>query len=186
VHAIEDLARHEAGDLELAIEGIDLREIVRNVVADLKQLAEVRGISINTEYRTDDVVVAGDPKRLAQMIHHLVANAIQHEINGGRANIVLGDCDKDYVTIHITNPGTAIAEETLTRLHHLFAPDATDPALSPGQGVGLPLVATLLRLHQGTVDIDSNDEIGTSVRLKLPRLTTTIETETNDARSTFA
>jgi signal transduction histidine kinase len=170
VHAIEDLARYEANDLELSIEGVDLRLVLQSAVADLKELAEHRDIEMSFSCRTDDVMVAGDAKRLSQMIYHLIANAVQHETFGGEVEVFLGNCDEHYVAAEIANRNAVMDVDTLSRLRTLFSPANDDTQLRPGQGVGMPLVATLLKLHQGLIKITSNDETGTVVEVRLPRV----------------
>jgi signal transduction histidine kinase len=114
---------------------------------------------------------AWDPDRLAQVVSNLVGNAVQHGVPPVDV-IVTGD--NLAVTIEIRNAGSAIPTELIPLLFDPFrrgsARGRNQNGKSAGLGLGLFICKMVVAAHGGTIDLRSAPEVGTTVRVTLPRL----------------
>lgn len=110
-----------------------------------------------------------DPDRLLQVLSNLIGNAGQHGTDGAPIAVKLDGRDAEVVVLDVHNQGT-VAESVVP---HLF-----DPLRSAGHrrrdhtaglGLGLFIVRELVRAHNGTVSVSSNDTSGTTFTVRLPR-----------------
>ncbi len=103
-----------------------------------------------------------DPAQLKQVFVNLVKNAMQAMSKGGRLTLASGSTP-DGVWVSVSDTGTGIAPERLTRI---FEPFYTTK--QKGSGLGLMIVQRIVRDHGGRIELDSREGKGTTFRLWLP------------------
>lgn len=161
-----DFARARRGHA-LAIEpaDVDLAELARRVAAEFEVGEEPAAIELSW---SGDVTLRADPGRLMQALSNLVGNARQHGA-GGPIRVRVTGLD-DAVTLEVANGGPPISEELLPRLFEPFLRGAGAPGVRSGSvGLGLYIVAEIVRAHRGTVGVTSTTEHGTTFTVRLPR-----------------
>jgi PAS domain S-box-containing protein len=160
------LAGVDAGKLTLHLEDVDLAELVADAVDACGRSADRKRIALSID--TDDVHVRGDRARLAQLMDNLLSNAIKFTRDGGRVEVT-GREDESHAIIEIRDTGIGIPADEIPRLFTRFyrATSATEHAI-PGTGLGLAIVKSIADAHHGAVEIDSNPDVGTTMRLLLP------------------
>jgi signal transduction histidine kinase len=169
---VGDVARLKHGILQIEIERVDLDPLVRGAVEALRPEADRKGQRIDVDLGLGGgaLVVNGDADRLEQIVTNLVVNAIKYTPSGGSI-LVAVEADGAEAVLRVSDTGLGIAPEHLERIFESFTrvvPAHGDPG---GMGLGLSLVASLVRLHGGTIRARS-DGPGTGsefeVRLPLP------------------
>ncbi len=163
-----DLAKIEAGKMELRETDINLDTAVHAVLAMTKERAHMQGVSVAWRVPPDPILLRVDEIKLKQSLINVVANAIKFTPAHGR--IVLDAASTpDAVDIRVIDTGIGIKPEDI---HKVFEPytqiDSAVASLHRGTGLGMPLCLALMQLHGGTVLIESAVGFGTTVTLRLP------------------
>lgn len=146
----------------------DLDQIVDEAVVADSQRISALGIDVERRDGGDMPKLYCDRSRISAVLRNLIANAIQAMAEGGTltiaSNLLIGDKDSS-VTVSVSDTGTGIASEDLERVTEPFF-----TTRAKGTGLGLAIVKRIIGQHGGTMEIDSNQGQGTTVRLTLPTL----------------
>ena len=116
----------------------------------------------------EPVIVLGDAARLHQVLTNLLANARVHTSPGTVVTTRL-DSDGTHAALSVCDNGPGIPERLQSEVFERFARGANARgAESPGAGLGLAIVRTIVEAHGGTVSIRSVEGAGTTVQVELP------------------
>ncbi|HLX33999.1 MAG TPA: response regulator [Candidatus Limnocylindrales bacterium] len=166
INEVLDLARVEAGRLELKVMPFDLGELLGQVAATMQPLAERKSISIVSQVPADGSTV-GDPARIRQIAFNLLSNAIKFTNPGGTVRLSAEiDEGEARITVADTGPGIAIGDQV--RIFEAFE-QVGDGAGSEGTGLGLALSQRLAEAHGGHIDVESELGRGSTFTVHLPR-----------------
>ncbi|MCD6360791.1 MAG: GAF domain-containing sensor histidine kinase [Armatimonadetes bacterium] len=151
-------------------EPLDMREVVERAVKPLTLVAEDAGVTLKHEPQGDMPPVVADEKQIYNAIYNLVNNAIQACEEGDSVTIYTsaipdgewpeGSC----ALIQVADTGSGIPQEVLDKL---FTDDAvsTKPG---GTGLGTRIIGDVVRAHNGTISVDSEVGVGTTMTIRLP------------------
>ena len=168
-----DLARIEAGRLELQVQPLDLQQLLDDVRGLLEPLAKRRGLAFVLDSSAPPRTrVTGDVLRLRQILLNLLGNAIKFTHQGEvKLRVRVGE-DGKGLEFDISDTGPGISPEQRKRLFRRFeqADGARTAARYGGSGLGLAICHELTMAMGGSIDVDSTPGSGTcfSVRLPLP------------------
>ncbi|MBB4864433.1 two-component system sensor histidine kinase EvgS/two-component system response regulator EvgA [Pseudomonas nitritireducens] len=166
------LSRAKTGRLQLALEIIDLRELVTRAVADFREQAVAKGLTLEVDTaQALSREVWCDPLRVRQILANLLGNAVKFTEVGeisvrlvarGQGNGLVG------VELTVTDSGVGIAEDEQAVLFEPFV-YSLDPQRirRGGSGLGLALCRSLAELMGGQISVSSRPGIGTQIRLGL-------------------
>lgn len=167
---ILDLSKVEAGRLELTLEPIELKELINGSVQLMAPMAEKRGVKLVTDLGRSPLSLVADRRRLRQMVMNVVSNAIKFTLAGGTVMITAHQAQGNIV-IDIADSGIGMTPDQIEIALQPFGQVPTDsPYAQPGTGLGLPIVASLVELHGGRLDIHSTPNVGTTVTMTLPKV----------------
>ncbi|HUK94622.1 MAG TPA: HAMP domain-containing sensor histidine kinase [Gaiellaceae bacterium] len=161
------LAQIDAGKLVIEVDTVDLNQIVEECVETSSPAADVRGIRLGAHL--DPVPeIQGDRARLAQVLDNLVSNAVKFTPRGGRVDVRLRT-DRDAVVLEVKDTGLGIPADEQAQLFDRFfrSSTATQNAI-PGTGLGLTITKAIVERHGGLIAVDSAENVGTTVRVRLP------------------
>ncbi|CAN5774119.1 hypothetical protein BH11MYX3_BH11MYX3_01450 [soil metagenome] len=145
-----DVARFNAGKLELRREPVALASIVEEAVTQSQNAIAQRRHTIIVKGAPEPVIVHGDPVRLIQVICNLLNNAANYTDAGGKLVVSWGaETGRGY--IRVTDNGRGIPTEILPRVFDMFVQERVTSDGAGGLGLGLGLVRRLVELHGGTV-----------------------------------
>ncbi|KAF1695770.1 hybrid sensor histidine kinase/response regulator [Pseudoxanthomonas jiangsuensis] len=165
-----DLARIEAGKLELDDQPFELRALVREVAALMAPVAEQRGLAFHVRVAADAPDgLRGDPVRIRQILLNLLGNAVKFTDRGEVAlDAAAGAAGGGVFIVRDTGPG--LNEEQKLRLFRRFeqADGARTTARYGGSGLGLAICQELAVAMGGHVEVDSLPGRGTAFRVELP------------------
>jgi PAS domain S-box-containing protein len=153
------------GSLPVAVEEIDLDQLVRGVVAELQAAHRRRAIELCA---SGNLRGRWDPGRIAQLLSNLAANALWHGGRESPVRVALAGEGED-VLLSVSNCGPVIPAELVDRLFEPFQ-QGTDSSGNQrrGLGLGLFIVREIVRAHGGTIDVRSCDDL-TTFAVTLPR-----------------
>lgn len=165
---ILDMAKIEAGKLELKFESLNVSDVVDECVQIMTDRARRGGVALDVT--ANGTTCIADRRALKQIVLNVLSNAVKFTPAGGRIEIEDRACD-DCIRITVADTGIGIAPEDLPRLGNPFEQVCADPTLSKkGTGLGLALVRALAEKHGGKLAIESRLHCGTTVTVELPRL----------------
>ncbi|UEM02440.1 HAMP domain-containing histidine kinase [Skermanella rosea] len=166
---ILDLAKLDAGKLELREEAVALDKLVAEAIRDMRVASHAAGVTVDLTSAGVDARVLGDPLRLRQVLDNLLSNAIKFTPRGGRIEVALERLADGRTVVTISDTGVGIPAEDLARVFLPFEQiDSRRARQVQGTGLGLPLVRQLVERHGGTVRMSSQPGIGTEVLVELP------------------
>ena len=168
-----DVSRVTLGKIILKRQAIDLREVVERCLSDLGMgaLAEEKGLDLAV--RSQSLVVHGDPVRLEQVICNLLQNAIKYTPRGGLLSLTL-EADRSEAVVRVCDTGVGLSPEMLSTIFEPFAQvESSRQRSEGGLGLGLPLVRSLVAMHGGRVEAQSDGPgCGSEFIVRLPLLKT--------------
>jgi len=171
VDDVFDLAKLDAGALQLQLEPVEIAEFLGAAVTDYLPVARAAGVDLLLSVEADGAVEAvADRGRLRQAVDNLLSNAIKYTQVGGHAEVVLGRRG-DVVLLEVRDDGIGVADDELPRLfERMFRGTNALEARIPGTGLGLALTKELVEEFGGVVSARANVPHGLVVRLELPAL----------------
>ncbi len=150
----------------------NIKELITETITLLKNSKEYpSNLYIDTSFENNGITINGDPKQIKQVIWNLCLNSIHAMNKGGRMTISVNPLypplvkggEEGFVEIIIKDTGTGISE---TDLQKVFDPFFTTK--EEGTGLGLSTVQKILEGHNGSINIESKEGYGTTVKITLP------------------
>ena len=168
VEELLDFGRIQSGRMVLIKEKIDIVAEFDETVYMLKERAVEDGIHLL--YDDPDVMfppIYGDRNRLKQVFLNILDNALKYTPKGGvvAAQVLYSKDDPDVIKIVVTDSGCGIPAEDLPKVKEKFY--KANQKVS-GSGIGLAVADEIMNLHNGSLDIESGEGVGTTVTLTFP------------------
>ena len=164
---ILDMARLEAGRIEIDREPIPVDEVVAETIAAYRHEAEHSGISMVKE-TAPDLTLFADRQAVRQVLFNLVSNALKFTPEGGLIRIEAAR-RRDGVVLAVGDTGIGIPQPALGKLGRPFEQVQSQLTRSHnGSGLGLAISRSLVALHGGEMDIVSEEGVGTTVAAYFP------------------
>lgn len=165
INDVLDLAKVEAGRLDISLERVELSSAVLESVAGIRPLADRKSIAISSAIAP--MIVEVDRGRLRQILYNLLSNAIKFTPDGGRISIEASRRD-DEIALVVSDTGVGIAPEDLTEVFEEFRQVGDIAARQPGTGLGLALSRRLVEAHGGRIEVESTVGVGSRFTVVLP------------------
>ncbi|MFA5775510.1 MAG: HAMP domain-containing sensor histidine kinase, partial [Ilumatobacteraceae bacterium] len=173
---IENMMQISRTDFEhvpLVLSTVDVGHLLGDAISSLQLSAEDGGVSITIrlESPAGDLIIDGDVNQLEQVFVNLLSNAIKFTPRDGSVTLVArrNHAEGDYVEVKVIDTGIGIpAKEFPNVFQRFFRASTATSASIPGFGIGLSLVQSIVREHNGTVTFDSTEGVGTTFTVKLP------------------
>jgi signal transduction histidine kinase len=160
-----DISEAEVGAMRLTRERLALAEIVRDAVNLYADVAEDKGVALESDGAAD-VCVFADPNRMRQVVANLLDNAIKYTPAGGRVEVRTRRDGADAV-LTVRDTGVGIPALELPRIwERLYRGDASRS--ERGLGLGLSLVKAIVAAHGGRVEATSVPGQGSAFIVRLP------------------
>jgi signal transduction histidine kinase/CheY-like chemotaxis protein/HAMP domain-containing protein len=166
VNDLLDVARVEAGQLEIQRRPISVAEAVREVAALMAPQFADRDQELVVDIAPALPVALADPARVRQIVTNLLTNAHLYTGEGGKVTVRVG-ASGDFVLLAVSDQGRGMSHEQVDKAFDRFF--RADGSRGTGTGLGLSIVQSLVELHEGSIDISSEVGSGTTVTVRLPR-----------------
>jgi signal transduction histidine kinase len=151
-----DVSRVTRGLVELMTEPLDVGAVLHEAVEQVTPLIQARRHELVLHLPPAGATVAGDRKRLVQVVANLLGNAAKYTPEAGRLEVAASVDAGQRLCINVLDNGIGMAPELAARAFELFAQaERSSDRSSGGLGLGLALVKSLVELHGGTVSCDS-------------------------------
>jgi len=171
INDILDLAKIEAGKVELNFEPTDCRGVIEEAVATLRPAAEAKGLALEVAAPVEKVVLRTDRRALSQIVLNLLNNAIKFTAQGGvRVTLALREADgASLVECAVQDTGSGIRQEDQEKLFAAYSQVDAATRSQEGTGLGLYLCRKLADLLGGTIACRSEFGSGSTFTLRLPQ-----------------
>jgi signal transduction histidine kinase len=133
---------------------VDLVPVVGSAIEMTASSAHERGVELRLQGTEDPAPLSGDPVRLLQVVWNLLSNAIKFTPRGGAIDVRL-ERDGGNVRLSVIDTGAGIAADFLPHVFELYRQAVPTKEHLPGLGIGLAIVAQIVKLHGGTVCAES-------------------------------
>ena len=168
VDDLQRLASAEAAALQLSLVPCDLAVTVGVAADSLADSFDAAGITVRRHLR--QVLVLGDPLRMHEIATNLLTNAMKFTPAGGSVSLETGQ-DRDpalgLAMLKVSDTGVGIPADELPLVSQRFFRGQRSAGIA-GSGIGLTIVAELVRGHHGSLQVTSGPEAGTAVTVRLP------------------
>lgn len=176
VNELLDLSKLDSGQLKLKVSEQDPTQLIRTLVYSFSSTAEQRNIKVEFQDNSKKDLLFFDHDALVKIINNLMSNAIKYTADGGRVMVELSDTVKsdlraeDELKIEVRDSGIGISSEHMDKIFDRFyQAESGYTRKYEGTGVGLALARELVLLHSGSIEVENNDDVGTTFIVRLPK-----------------
>ncbi len=168
INDVLDIAKIEAGKVELYVEDVNINQIISQVNTMLKPTYEKKNLKLEMQKFDKDKVIRVDRLRFKEILFNLLSNAVKYTKSGGVKLEILENED-DWV-INIIDTGIGIAKEDSDIIFKEFKRVKSEYTNSiEGTGLGLPLTKKFIELHGGNISFTSEFGKGSTFSFTIPK-----------------
>jgi signal transduction histidine kinase len=169
INDLLDLARIEAGKMELKAMRISLGGLVYEIVETLRPIATERSITLKAMAPELWVLVWADRDKITQVLMNLIGNAIKFTPPQGRVVVSTIRNGKEWVQVSVEDTGPGISAQEKEKIFDKFYQVAGEEKQKPkGTGLGLAISKSLVELHGGKIWVESEPGRGSTFSFTLP------------------
>ena len=180
INQLLDLSKLEAGSMTLRVRRGNLVSFLRRLVATFASRAERQHIDLQFDAEQGTIDLYFEPDKLEKVVTNLLSNAFKFTPEGGTIRVEVarraGEAGS-YVEVVIGDTGRGIPADELSYIFDRFTSvnlrfhqiDSSSTREHEGTGIGLALVKELVTLHGGTVQVESEEGVGTTFIVRLPQ-----------------
>ena len=165
-----ELSNFDSNSIKLKKGAFVIEDIINNCILKLKVTADQKKQKITTHFSAPQITAYIDKDKIEQVFLNILSNAIKYSSEAGVIDIDLRHGETEEVfDIVITDSGIGIPEEDLDRIFERFyRVDKARTRAHGGTGLGLSIAKEIVETHQGTIMIESENNVGTKVTITLP------------------
>ena len=161
-----ELSTLENQDAPLHYESFSMSELVQDVSQKFRLEAENKGLILSAAISTQPAFVRADIGLIQRVLENLIENAIKYTPEGGRvsASLIIGE---QTITTQIADTGQGISDEDMPHIFERFYRVEKHRNLD-GTGLGLAIAQRIMQLHNSTIEVQSETNLGTTFSFPLP------------------
>lgn len=179
VNQLLDFRKLEEQELKLQLSQGEFVSFVKDVSESFRDLSERKHINFSFSSTIQQLDVLFDHDKVERILFNLLSNAFKFTLEGGHISVVLEDApeqldgDHKWVMLKVTDSGIGIPKETVDKIYdRFFQSDASTTILNYGTGIGLSITREFVKMHGGTIHVESEPDNGSSFTIHLPLLIT--------------
>jgi len=172
INDVLDLAKIEAGKMELHPETFPVRKAIEEVTAVIKGIANKKHIAVGIEVSDGLDAVTLDQHKFRQLLYNLLSNAVKFTDEGGKVDIHARRLDPHQFEVQVLDTGIGIKAEDINRLFIEFEQlDSGTARRFEGTGLGLALTKKIIEFQGGRISVESEPGKGSRFTVILPVMT---------------
>lgn len=165
INDVLDMSRIESGSMSVCQEAFQLEKLVSEIVVLMSPQAENKHINLKVERSYSDIMLIGDELRLNQVLINIIGNALKFTPEYGTITIsvkqTMQEDDAATIRFSVEDTGIGINENNLERIFTAFEQaEASTARRFGGTGLGLAISSNLVKLMGGTLDVKSEENVG--------------------------
>lgn len=168
INEILDLAKIEAGQMQLDRKKVDLVDFIGEVIRSGQVLLKTKPVALVMDQESPVAPIYADPIRLRQILWNLVSNAVKFT-ESGSVTVAFGRADDDNVYVRVIDTGIGISEEGQRVIFERFSQvDGSSTRRAGGTGLGLTITQQLVQMHGSEIMVESTLGKGSTFSFTLP------------------
>ncbi|CAN5391524.1 two-component regulator propeller domain-containing protein [soil metagenome] len=176
VNQLLDFRKMEYNELKLCLLKGDIVKFIREVTASFTDVANQKHIQYVFESEVCSFVTSFDHDKIERILFNLLSNAFKFTSSGGHISVLLSlsdpapfTPDQKILEIKVIDTGIGIPEENHEKIFdRFFQDDMPESLLNQGSGIGLSITKEFIKMHGGTIKIESEPDYGTCFIIELP------------------
>jgi signal transduction histidine kinase len=184
INDILDLAKVEAGRMELQPSTFELPELLENAASMVRERATRQGTGLTVALDGSVGAMEGDERKVKQILFNLLSNAVKFTPSGGKVTLAARAAD-EQVVISVHDTGIGIGAEDQEKIFEEFY-QVGNSRTQEGTGLGLALTRRLVELHHGRLTVESESGIGSTFTATMPLHQAGVAHEVSTARAAEA
>lgn len=175
VNNLIDITKLGAGHMKLNLRKLNIISVIEDISMSVSEYMENKGIDYTFDTEIEEKDMAIDPDKIERIMLNLLSNAIKFTSIGGSIKVSIFDAN-DGVIISVKDTGTGIPEDKLIYIFERYKQvEETLIKNIQGTGIGLSLVKSMVELHGGSINVNSQWGVGTEFIIELPSINTYVE-----------
>jgi PAS domain S-box-containing protein len=168
VNGLLDFSRLEAGRIQASYREVDLSAFTSELAGVFRAAIEREGLALHVDCQPPGAAVWVDPEMWQKIVFNLLSNALKFTFEGS-VSVRLRPVADQAVQLVVSDTGTGISPEEVPRLFERFHRiEGVRARTHEGSGIGLAMVQELVKLHGGSIAVDSEPGVGTTFTVTLP------------------
>ncbi len=170
-----DFRKMEEQELTLTLSKGEFISFVKDVSESFRDLSERKHINFSFSSTIPRLEALFDPDKIERILFNLLSNAFKFTLEGGNISVVLVntpvpfDDKNEWVTIKVTDSGIGISKKMLDRIfERFFQNDPSASILNYGSGIGLSITKEFVKMHGGTIEVESEPGNGSTFTVHIP------------------
>ncbi len=170
VNDLLDISRLEIDTVQREIKDINVEEIIEGIIELFNFEIKTKNISVEIKHNDKQQTLKADREEINQVITNLISNSIKYNKRDGKININLNSSDS-YLIVEIEDTGIGLKPDEREKLFHEFfrAKNELTKDIS-GTGLGLTIVKRIVDSYSGKIEVESEFNKGTKIKVYLPFL----------------
>ena len=167
IDSIIDLSHIENESKGKKMETINISEIAKDVVTQLKIAAKNKGVSLKLD--AENITIKGNKRMIKDLLYNLIDNAIKYNKPNGQVDVILKELEY-FCSVKVIDTGIGIPEEEQDKVFQRFyMVDKSRSKKVGGSGLGLSIVKHIVACHDGEIELKSKEGLGTEIEIRLPK-----------------
>lgn len=167
VNNLIDSNKIDSGKFDYNPKNYDIVSVIENMCMSTSYFIKSKGLEIIFDTTFEEKIVAFDIDSMERIILNLISNAVKFNVPNGKIEVLL-DCDND-IKIIVKDTGVGIEKEKLGKIFERFEQvKNNDKKENEGSGIGLSLVKSLVEIQGGTIEVESELNVGTTFTITMP------------------
>lgn len=168
VNNIMDLSKMDIGVVKADFKNYNIISIVEDVTLSVVKYALLKNINIEFDTDEEEAIIKCDAYMIERMMLNLLSNAIKFSSENSHIFVNIFTSEK-WIEIDVKDEGIGISKENQNIIFDKFAQiDKSFTRANEGSGIGLSIVQSIINLHEGSINVDSELDKGTIFRILLP------------------
>ncbi len=170
INDVLDLAKVEAGKMELFLEEFSLGKVISEVSSVVRPIVKKKNLTLDIDMHPGIDIVRLDQQKLKQVLYNLLSNSVKFTNDGGKIRVRAMPQDTVNLQLQVIDTGIGIRKEDIGKLFVEFQQiDAGADRRFQGTGLGLALTKRIAELFKGCIEVQSVPGVGSTFTVTLPR-----------------
>ena len=162
-----DFRKYESNNARITVAPESIRKLIAEITDSFKDMAAQKGVKYTVVLPEEDYTVWIDLEQMSTVFINLISNSLKFVGNDGVVSVVVQDSDPEYVRVDVSDNGIGIKKEEQERIFDCFYQSSLNPASASGTGIGLSLTQEIVRMHEGRIELESEEGKGSTFRVFL-------------------
>jgi signal transduction histidine kinase/DNA-binding response OmpR family regulator/ligand-binding sensor domain-containing protein len=169
VNQLLDFRKLEMNGETLELSYCNISDFLEVIAFSFKEMASIKEIELHLECESSNIFAFIDKDKMQKTINNLLSNAIKFTLPNGKIGLRLyKNPTEPIITIQVTDTGIGIPEVDLNQIFDKFYQVKKQNTSNTGSGIGLHLVKEYVLMHNGTIEVESRINEGSSFTLNIP------------------